>query len=92
MGEEVKMLGFQFITRDHGEGWPQEITMETSLDGESWESAGTFSGLPAGGAEEFRTYFPGFKQARFFKLTITAVYNGKWSTHVAEINAISLAD
>lgn len=92
MGEEVKMLGFQFITRDHGEGWPQEITMETSLDGESWESAGTFSGLPAGGAEEFRTYFPGFKQARFFKLTITAVYNGKWSTHVAEINAISLSD
>lgn len=90
MGEEVKMLGFQFVTRNNGEGWPQEITMETSRDGESWESAGTFSGLPAGGGEEYRSYFPGFKQARFFRLTITSVYNGKWSTHVAEINAISI--
>lgn len=90
MGKEVKMLGFQYVSRDHGEGWPQEITMETSLDGESWEGAGTYSDLPAGGKEEFRSYFPGFKQARYFRLTITAVYNGKWATHVAEINAISM--
>ncbi|CAK7056605.1 BT_3987 domain-containing protein [Bacteroides rodentium] len=90
MGQEVKMLGFQYVSRDHGEGWPQEMTMETSLDGESWESAGVYSDLPAGAKEEFRSYFPGFKQARYFRLTITAVYNGKWSTHVAEINAISL--
>lgn len=90
MGKEVKMLGFQYITRDHGEGWPQEMNIETSLDGEKWESAGTYSDLPAGAKEEFRSYFPGFKQARYFRLTITAVYNGKWSTHVAEINTISL--
>lgn len=90
MGQEVKMLGFQYVSRDHGEGWPQEITMETSLDGEKWEGAGTYSDLPAGAREEFRSYFPGFKQARYFRLTITAVYNGKWSTHIAEINAISI--
>ncbi len=90
MGEEVKMLGFQYVSRDHGEGWPQEITMETSLDGEKWEAAGTYSDLPAGAKEEFRSYFPGFKKARYFRLTITAVYNGKWSTHIAEINAISI--
>lgn len=90
MGEEVKMLGFQYVSRDHGEGWPQEITMETSLDGEKWETAGTYSDLPAGALEEFRSYFPGFKQARYFRLTITAVYHGKWSTHIAEINAISI--
>lgn len=47
-------------------------------------------GLPAEGGAEFRSYLPGFKQARYFRLTITAVYNGKWSTHVAEINAISI--
>lgn len=90
MGEEVKMLGFQYITRNHGEGWPQEIKMETSLDCENWEDVGTYSDLPAGAKEEFRSYFPGFKQARYFRLTITAVYNGKWSTHIAEINAISI--
>ena len=33
MGQEVKMLGFQYVSRDHGEAWPQEMTMETSLDG-----------------------------------------------------------
>lgn len=90
MGKEQKMLGWQFVTRDHGEGWPQEITMETSLDGVTWEGAGTYSDLPAGGGKEYRSYFPGFKQARYFRLTITAVYGGKWSTHVAEINAIAL--
>ena len=90
MGQEVKMLGFQYVSRDHGEGWPQEMTLETSLDGSSWESAGTYSDLPAEGKAEFRSYLPGFKQARYFRLTITAVYNGKWSTHVAEINAISI--
>lgn len=91
MGKQVKMLGFQYVTRDHGEGWPQEMTIETSLDGNNWESAGTFSDLPADRKTEFRSYLPGFKQARYFRLTITAVYNGKWSTHVAEINAISLS-
>lgn len=43
-----------------------------------------------GAKEEFRSYFPGFKQARYFRLTITAVYSGKWATVVAEINAISI--
>lgn len=90
MGQEVKMLGFQYVSRDHGEGWPQEMTLETSLDGQTWESAGTYSDLPAERKAEFRSYLPGFKQARYFRLTITAVYNGKWSTHVAEINAISI--
>ena len=90
MGQEVKMLGFQYVSRDHGEAWPQEMTMETSLDGLKWESAGTYSDLPAGAKEEFRSYFPGFKQARYFRLTITAVYSGKWATAVAEINAISI--
>lgn len=90
MGQEVRMLGFQYVSRDHNEGWPQEMTIETSLDGENWESAGTYSDLPAEGNAEFRSYLPGFKQARYFRLTITAVYNGKWSTHVAEINAISI--
>lgn len=90
MGQEVRMLGFQYVSRDHGEGWPQEMTLETSLDGENWEGAGTYSDLPAEGGAEFRSYLPGFKQARYFRLTITAVYNGKWSTHVAEINAISI--
>lgn len=92
MGKEVKMLGFQFITRNHGEGWPQEVTLETSLDGITWVSTGTYSNLPEGGGKEYRSYFPGFKQAKYFRFTITAVYNGKWSTHVAEINAISLAE
>lgn len=90
MGHEVNLLGFQYITRNHGEGWPQEMTIETSLDGETWEAGGTFSDLPAGPLEEYRSYLTGFKQARYFRLTITAVYNGKWSTHVAEINAISI--
>lgn len=90
MGKEVKMLGFQYISRDFGEGWPQEMTMETSLDGKKWDTAGTYSDLPASAKEEFRSYFPGFKQARYFRLTITAVYNGKWATSVAEINAISI--
>lgn len=58
MGQEVKMLGFQYVSRDHGEAWPQEMTMETSLDGSKWESAGTYSDLPAGAKEEFRSYFP----------------------------------
>ncbi len=84
------MLGFQYVSRDHNEGVPQEMLIESSLDVENWESAGTYSDLPAEGNAEFRSYLPGFKQARYFRLTITAVYNGKWSTHVAEINAISI--
>ncbi len=90
MGKEVKMLGWQYVTRDHGAAWPQEITIETSLDGEKWESAGTYSDLPGAGGKEYRSYLPGFKQARYFRLTITAVYSGSWSTHIAEINAITM--
>ena len=90
MGKEVKMLGWQYVTRDHGSSWPQEITIETSLDGEKWEGAGTYNDLPGAGATEYRSYLPGFKQARYFRLTITAVYGGSWSTHMAEINAITM--
>lgn len=87
MGEEKRMLGFSYTSRDFGRAWPQEITMETSVDGEKWEDAGTYSNLPASGGTEFRSYFQGFKNARYFRLTITAVYDGSWSTSVAEINA-----
>lgn len=87
MGETVRMLGFSYFTRDHGRAWPTEIVMETSLDGSKWEDAGTFSDLPESGATEYRSYFAGFKTARYFRFTITAVHDGSWSTHVAEINA-----
>lgn len=87
MGTEQRMLGFSYMSRNHGAAWPQEIMMETSMDGDKWEDAGTYSDLPASGGTEFRTYFSGFKNARYFKLTISAVYGGSWSTAVAEINA-----
>ncbi|MDR2948245.1 MAG: DUF1735 domain-containing protein [Prevotella sp.] len=85
MGKEVELQGFSYLTRDFGGAWPKECTIEVSKDNAGWEVAANFTGLPASGATEFRSFFPDAVEARYFKMTITAGYGGA-STHVAEIN------
>jgi len=85
MGREVELKGFSYLTRNFGGAWPKECTIEVSKDGTNWEVAANFTGLPAAGATEFRSFFPNAVDARYFKMTITSGYGGT-STHVAEIN------
>lgn len=85
MGKEVELQGFSYLTRNFGGAWPKECTIEVSKDGTTWDVAANFTGLPASGATEFRSFFPKVAKARYFKMTITAGYGGA-STHVAEIN------
>lgn len=85
MGTEAELQGFSYLTRNTGGSWPKECTIEVSKDGITWDVAANFTGLPASGATEFRSFFPRVVEARYFKMTITAGYGGA-STHVAEIN------
>jgi len=85
MGKNTEMQGFSYLTRNFGGAWPKECTIEVSKDGTTWEVAASFTGLPAAGATEFRSFFPKAVEARYFKMIITAGYGGA-STHVAEIN------
>lgn len=85
MGKEQELMGFSYLTRDFGGSWPKECRIEVSKDGSNWETAATFTDLPASGATEFRSFFPKPVEARYFKMIITSGYGGA-STHVAEIN------
>lgn len=89
MGKVGVFAGFQYVTRSSGRGVPQELVVEASLDNETWEEVDSYTSdeLPSGGSAEFKTLFDEFKEARYFRLTITKVRNGDHFTCLAEVNA-----
>lgn len=86
MGKEAEMVGFQYVTRNNYAGFPKTIVVDTSLNGMDWMPAGTYYNLPTGANVEYRSFFEEFRQARFFRITITEVYNATY-TALAEVNA-----
>lgn len=92
MGKEMKMFGFQYISRNNWNGWPKEMKIETSLNGTTWEDAGLYSDLPSGAQKEYRSFFPNLeiRNARYFRMTITQTHGDTDYTAVAEINALAI--
>ena len=86
MGEEKLMGGFGYVARDHWRAWPKACVIEVSKDNAIWETVLTAKDLPGvAGVQKFID-FPEAKEARYFKLSITDVYDS-WATAVAEIYA-----
>lgn len=89
MGKVVTMAGFQYVTRQSGTGAPQGLTVEVSVDNRTWLEAATYTAeeLPTGGWKEFKAFFEDFKEARYFRLTITETKGSVHYTSLAEVNA-----
>lgn len=87
MGKNVRMAGFQYVTRDNGSGAPTELIIEVSLDGEVWNESGIYTQLPTDGNAEYRTLFEEVKEARYFRLTITKTRSNVHYTSLSEVNA-----
>lgn len=86
MGEEKNMAGFGYAARDHYRAWPKACVLEISKDNVTWTEALSVNDLPAKAGAQVFLDFAEIKQAKYFKLTITEVYDS-WATAVAEIYA-----
>lgn len=87
MGKEVSLAGFQYVTRNRNTGVPSEMIFSISSDGQEWSDVNTYTDLPSGVNAEFRTLFDKSLKARYFRLTITKIYNEEHFTSLSEINA-----
>ncbi len=89
MGKVVTIAGIQYVTRSSGSGAPQGMTVETSMDNVTWDEVAIYTAgeLPTDGGKEFRDFFDDFKEARYFRLTITKTKGNVHYTSLAEVNA-----
>ncbi|PVD50779.1 hypothetical protein DC498_18635 [Terrimonas sp.] len=87
MGETKTLHGFSFTGRQSSNaGKPQTITIETSMNGTDWETAQTFT-LQNTNSEQKFFLTSGFKEAKYFKMIVTAMFGGANYTHLAELKA-----
>jgi hypothetical protein len=87
MGSSHIMHGLSFLTRQSDNaGKPNEVEIETSMNGVDWSVAGHFN-LENTRSMQSQFLTSGFnKEARFFKVTVKSAYNAVY-THLAEIYA-----
>ncbi|MDN3580899.1 BT_3987 domain-containing protein [Mucilaginibacter flavus] len=86
MGAVATLHGLSFVGRQgDGAGKPNEVNVKVSLDNITWVDAGTFNLL--NNKDLQKQFLPGgFKDARYFKVTINSAYNASYM-QVAELNA-----
>lgn len=86
MGTEKTLHGLSFVGRQGDyNGRPNEVNVQVSVDNNTWTDAGTFN---LQNSKDLQSQFlpGGFKQARYFKVSINSCYNAGY-THLAELNA-----
>jgi len=87
MGENKTIHGFYFVPRQNsGSGRPKDITIQTSTDGTAWTDAGNVT-LENSNDLQRKFLLTGFKEARYFKITVTSTHGGANYTHLAEVGA-----
>jgi hypothetical protein len=86
MGGVATLHGLSFVGRQgDGGGKPNEVNVQVSLDNVAWVDAGTFNLL--NNRDLQKQFLPGgFKDARYFKVTINSAYNASYM-QIAELNA-----
>lgn len=87
MGSVQTMHGLSFVGRQvSGNGKPNEVNVQTSMDNVTWTDAGTFNLLNNLNLQ--KQFLPlGFnRQARYFKVIINSAYGATY-TQIAELNA-----
>lgn len=86
MKETKTLHGLSFVGRQaDGGGKPNEVNVQVSLDNTTWTDAGTFNLL--NNKDLQKQFLPnGFKDARYFKVTINSAYDSSF-TQIAELNA-----
>ncbi|KAA8484055.1 DUF1735 domain-containing protein [Arcticibacter tournemirensis] len=86
MGTIREIHGFYLVARQaDGNGKPQEVSVQTSLDNVNWTSAGTIN-FENKQQEQFQFLTEGFPTARYFKFTIVSAYGASYM-QIAELNA-----
>lgn len=85
LGKTTTIQGMAIQAREEGYDGAKEAYIEISDDGESWVKAGEFKDIPAKG--QFRSLLPEAVEARYIKLTITAVNGGPHVT-VSELHLL----
>lgn len=86
MGTEKTLHGLSFVGRQGDyNGRPNEVNVQVSIDNSTWTDAGTFT---LQNNKDLQSVFlpDGFKQARYFKVSVNSSYNAGY-THLAEFNA-----
>jgi len=94
MGETKTIHGISIVDRSfdgdwavNGHGQPKTMTISVSTDGTSWVDDGSFNVPIVEPQNEIRFFLPVFKDARYFKVTVTGVWATS-STNIAEIYAL----
>ena len=83
MGQEKTVHGVWFVGRQNdNNGKPKTVNVQVSMDGSSWADARTLTLENNKSKQKF--FLNGFRQARYFKIIITASYNEVYS-HLAEL-------
>ncbi|WP_407427864.1 discoidin domain-containing protein [Arcticibacter sp.] len=85
MGEVKTLHGIAATTRQFdGNGKPNEVKIETSLDNINWVTAGTFNLSTK--KEPQKQFLPTFGEARYFRFVVLSAY-GSTNVHLAELGA-----
>jgi hypothetical protein len=94
MGTTKTMHGIAIVDRSfdgdwavNGHGQPKSMTVAVSTDGTNWVDDGSYSVPIVEPQAEIRFFLPVFKDARYFKVTVTGVWATS-STNIAEIYAL----
>jgi hypothetical protein len=94
MGATRTMHGISIMDRSfegdwatNGHGQPKAMTVAVSTDGVNWTDDGSFLVPIVEPQAEIRFFLPVFRDARFFRLTVTSVWATN-STNIAEIYAL----
>jgi len=94
MGETKTIHGVSIVDRSfegdwatNGHGQPKAMTVALSMDGVNWTDDGSFQVPIVEPQAEIRFFLPVFKEARYFRITVTSVWATN-STNIAEIYAL----
>jgi hypothetical protein len=86
MGETKTLHGITLIGRQSdNKGKPKDITISVSNNGTDWEDVGQITGQDINDKQKY--FVSTFREARYFRYTVTAAYGATRYTHLAELGA-----
>ncbi|SHE63942.1 F5/8 type C domain-containing protein [Fodinibius roseus] len=87
MGDRQEIIGFRIRGRQgYNDGNPQDIYIEVSSNGNTWEHREDFTLNNVGSNT---VYTSSARQAQYFRMTVESSFGGTTHTHVAEIEVIT---
>ncbi|MFC0513027.1 BT_3987 domain-containing protein [Mucilaginibacter angelicae] len=86
LGETKTLHGITLIGRQSdNKGKPKDITVAVSTNGTDWEDVGQVTGKDTNDKQKY--FVTTFREARYFRITVTSGYGDTRYTHLAELGA-----